>query len=52
MIRVENFDNVIVRTPNINSISTKFDEFKLMASGLLDIIIVIEIQLDESFQEA
>ena len=52
MIRVENFDNVIVRTPNINCISTKFDEFKLMASGLLDIIIVTEIQLYESFQEA
>ena len=32
MIRAENFDNVIVRTLNMNSISSKFDEFKLMVS--------------------
>ena len=32
IIRAENFDNVIVRTLNMNSISSKFDEFKLMVS--------------------
>ena len=39
MIRAENFDNVIVGTLNINSISSKFDEFKLLISGLFDVII-------------
>ena len=32
IIRAENFDYVIVRTLNMNSISSKFDEFKLMVS--------------------
>ena len=39
MIRTENLDKVIVGTPNVNSISSKFDEFKLMVSGLFGVII-------------
>lgn len=37
MLRAENFD-VTVGNLNINSISTKFDEFKLTVSGLFDVI--------------
>ena len=49
MIRAENFDNIIVGTFNINSISPKFDEFKLMVSGYFDVIVVTETKLDDSF---
>ena len=51
-IRAENFDNIIVGTPTINSISPKFDEFKLMISGYFDVIIVTETKLDDSFPKA
>ena len=52
MIRVENFDNIIVGNLNINSISPKFDEFKLMVSGFFDVVIVTETKLDDSFPKA
>ena len=52
MIRAENFDNIAVGTLNINSISPKFDEFKLMASGYIDVITVTETKLDDSFSKA
>ena len=48
MIRAENVD-VIVGTLNINS---KFDDFKLMASILFDVIIVKEIKLNDPFPKA
>ena len=52
MVKVENFDNIIVGNPNINSITSRFDGFKLMVSGLFDVIIVTETKLDDSFPEA
>ena len=52
MIRGENVDNIVVGTVNINSISPKFDEFKLMVSGYFDVIIVTETKLDDSFPKA
>ena len=52
MIREENFDNIMVETLNINSISPKFDEFKLMVNGYFDVIIVTETKLDNSFPKA
>ena len=52
MIRAESFDNIIVGILNINSISRKFDEFKLMVSGYFDVIIVTETKLDDSFPKA
>ena len=52
MIRMKNFDNVIVESLNINSILSKFDEFKLMVSDLFDVIIVTETKLDDSFPQA
>ena len=48
-MRADNFDdNIIVGTLNINSISPKFDEFKLMVSGYFGVIIVTETKLDVS----
>ena len=52
MIRAENFNNIIVGTLNINSISPKFYEFKLIVSGYFDVIIVTETKLDGSFPKA
>ena len=52
MIRAENFNNIIVGTLNINSISPKFDEFKLMVSDYFDGIIVAETKLDDSYPKA
>ena len=52
MIRAENFNNIIVGTLNINSISPKFDEFELMVSGYFHVIIVTETKLDNSYPKA
>ena len=52
MIRAENFNNIIVGALNINSISPKFYEFKLIVSGYFDVIIVTETKLDGSFPKA
>ena len=51
-IRAENVANIIVGTLNINSISPKFDEFKLMVSRWFDVLIVTETKLDDSFLKA
>ena len=42
MIKADKFDDVIVENLNINSISSTFDEIKLMSSDLIDVIIIIE----------
>ena len=47
-IRVKNI-NVIIGTLNINSLASKFDEFKLVVSGIVDILIVTETKLDNTF---
>ena len=52
MIRAENFDSIIVETLNINSISPKFDEFKLMVSGFFDVVMVTETKLDDSIPQS
>ena len=51
MIRAENLENVVVGTLNINSFLSKADKFKLMVSGLFDVIIVTETKFDDSFPE-
>ena len=51
-LRADNFGNIVLGTLNINSISLKFDEFKLMVSGYFDVIIVTETKLDDSFPKA
>ena len=52
MTRAAKIDNIMVVTLNINSISPKFDEFKLMLSGYFDVIIVTETKPDDSFSKA
>ena len=43
MIGAENLENVILGTLNINSFSSKFDEFELIVSVLFYIIIVTNL---------
>ena len=47
-IRSENIDNVIIGTLNINSLSSKFDDLKVLISGMFDILIITEIKLDDT----
>lgn len=51
-IRLKNIDNVIVATLNINSIRNKFDQLKLLILGNIDILVVIETKLDDTFETA
>ena len=48
-IRSENIDNMIIGTLNINSISSKFDDLKVLISGIFDILIITEAKLDETY---
>jgi len=49
-ILVKNIDNVILATLNINSIRNKFDQLKLSILGNIDILVVTETKLDETFE--
>ena len=48
-IRVKNVKNVIIGTLNINSLASKFDEFKLVVTRIFDILIITEAKLDNTF---
>ena len=38
--RIENINNVIMGNLNINSFPNKFDKFKVLLNGMLDILII------------
>ena len=40
---------MIIGTLNINSISSKFDDLKVLISGVIDILIITETKLDETY---
>ena len=48
-IMVKNVNNVIMGTLNINSLTSKFDKFKLVVSRIFDILIITETKLDNTF---
>ena len=48
-IRTKNFDRLIFGNLNINSSSSKFDQLKLLIQGKIDILIITETKLDDSF---
>ena len=48
-IRVSNVDRLIIGQLNINSLGNKFEALKLIAKGNLDIFIVTESKLDDTF---
>ena len=48
-IRTKNFDRLIIGNLNINSLSLKFDQLKLLIQGKGDILIITETKLDDIF---
>ena len=48
--RIEHINNAIIGNLNINSFPNKFDELKLLVNGMLDILIITETKLDDTFQ--
>ena len=47
--RIENINNVIIGNHNINSLPKKFDDLKVLVTGMLDILIITETKLDNTF---
>ena len=48
-IRSENIDNVIMGTLSINSLSSKFDDLKILIPRMFDILILTETKLDDTY---
>ena len=48
-IRTKNFERLIIGNLNINSLRSKFDQLKLLIQGKIDILIITETKLDDSF---
>ena len=51
MIRTKNVNRLIIRQVNINSIRNKFEALKSITTGNLDILVITETKLDESFPD-
>ena len=51
-IRINNINNAILATLNINSLVSKLDELKVIAQGIFDILIINKTKLDASFSGA
>ena len=49
--RTNNAENLIVASLNVNSIRNKFDQLKLLVKDSLDILVLEETKLDETFPE-
>ena len=47
-IQSKNIDNVIIGTLNINSLSSKFDDLKVLISGMFYILIITETKLGDT----
>ena len=50
-LRVQNIGRVIIATLNINSIRSKFEQLKFLIKDNIDILVVTETKIDESFPE-
>ena len=50
-LKVKNVNRIVVGTLNINSLSMKFEQLKLLIGNYLDILIIQETKLDSSFPE-
>ena len=47
--RVKNVGKIIMATLNINSIRNKFEQLKMLISGNIDVLVITETKLDDSF---
>jgi len=50
-LRVQNIGRVIIATLNINSIRSKFEQLKFLIKDNIDILVITETKIDESFPE-
>ena len=48
-IRTKNINRLIISNLNINSLSSKFEQLKVSIQGKIDILIITETKLDDSF---
>ena len=48
-VRLQNPKNIIIGNRNINSKSRKFDQLKSLISNHVDILVLTETKLDETF---
>ena len=48
-IRLKNINRLLIGNLNINSISGKFDQLKILVQGKLDVLVITETKLDSSF---
>ena len=48
-IRIQNLGKIIVATLNINSIRNKFEQLKLSIMGNIDVLVITETKLDDTF---
>ena len=50
-LRIREIGRVIIATLNINSMRNKFDQLKFIIKGNIDILVITETKLDNSFPE-
>ena len=50
-IRIKNVNRVIIGTLNINSLSSKFEQLKLIMGNYIDVLVIQETKLDPSFSD-
>ena len=48
-IKSGTLNNVVIGLLNVNSFSSKFDDFKTIISGNVDVMIIVETKLDDSY---
>ena len=51
-LKLKNVNKILCAPININSIRNKLDQLKSMISGTVDILIIMETKLNDSFPEA
>ena len=51
-LKLRNVNRILCAQSNINSIRNKFDQLKSMISGKIDILVITETKLNDSFREA
>ena len=51
-IRIKNINRLIIGNLNINSISGKFEQLKTVICGNIDILVVVETKLDDTFPDS
>ena len=47
--RIKNINRVIIATLNVNSITNKFDQLKLIIGKNVDVLVLTETKIDDSF---